>query len=117
MKTYEPAIGRPLPVTREQAESDSARAARLERASFYNSRRWRVVASLHLAREPICCWCGRLAEMVDHILPRLLRPDLAFTSSNLRSCCRACHARHGEKGGGGGGPRGDPGHIQEGHFA
>ena len=117
MREYDPPIGRVLPVSRQQVESESARRTRLERERFYCSRRWRTVSKLQLACEPLCCWCGRLAELADHIIPRLARPDLAFKDSNLRSCCRRCHARHGEKRGGGVGQSDKIAVIQGGHFA
>lgn len=98
MRKLTSSVGQSLPaMSRIEIESQEARAARQERMAFYSSRRWREVARRQLADEPLCCWCGRLADMVDHVTPRLQRPDLAYARDNLRSCCRACHAIHGVK--------------------
>ena len=82
---------------RLECESPEARRARIERRTFYSSDRWRKVQAVQLARFPLCCWGNHLATMVDHVVPRLDRPDLAYTLSNLRSCCRHCHAVHGRR--------------------
>ena len=98
LKTFVPPVGRTLPpLNRTQTESAAAKAARQERAKFYSSRVWRRTAAAQLGAFPLCCWCNRLATMVDHIIPRLDAPDIAFDPSNLRSCCRACHSTHGKK--------------------
>ena len=39
------------------------------------------------------------AAVVDHIIPRRDRPDLALDPSNLRALCHDCHNRHGQKAG------------------
>ena len=105
MQVFRPKIGRRLEPIRDRRETESpaARAARIERARFYNGTRWRRLARRHLAANPLCVFCGRLTELVDHVAPRLDRPDLAYDPANLRSCCRACHSRFGEKHMGGGG--------------
>lgn len=100
MKQFTPGVGRvmqPPQAKRTQSESEAAKAARLERGRFYAATRWIKLSRQVLAANPLCVWCGKLAEMVDHIIPRLERPDLAFDRDNLRSCCRRCHAIHGEK--------------------
>jgi 5-methylcytosine-specific restriction endonuclease McrA len=104
VRTFQPGVGRELPTTRVQAESPDARLARLERGRFYASVRWRRLAAWFLAKHPICEFaaagcqpCDQLATVVDHRVPRLVRPDLAYDADNLRSACAACHARHGDK--------------------
>lgn len=115
MKLFRPGVGRVLPAAnrRQDTETPDAKAARLERMAFYSTRRWRRCASLYLARFPLCHWCGRLASMVDHIIPRLTRPDLAYDETNFRPACVKCHSIHGEKAipPGGGTPRLDAGAI------
>ena len=104
MKVFRPPVGRVLPrrVRRQDAETEAAGEARRERMAFYSGRRWRRLARCYLAAHPVCVWCGRLAEMVDHVVPRRRRPDLAYDPLNLRACCRRCHARQGKKMTGGG---------------
>jgi len=100
VKSYAPNVGRTVALRsqgREARESDAAKAARLERRAFYSSRAWRKLARLYLARHPLCNWCGRFADTVAHVKPRLEYPDLAFDWDNLRSACRACHSEHGRK--------------------
>ena len=57
---------------------------------------------MFLAQNPVCCDpFGRHAKVsrivpavdVDHIKPRLERPDLAFSPSNLRPLCKSCHGK------------------------
>lgn len=67
-----------------------------ETLRVYRSRRWRQLALVHLAREPLCRTCREdglvvAAVDVDHVAPLALRPDLAFDDSNLASRCRSCH--------------------------
>jgi 5-methylcytosine-specific restriction endonuclease McrA len=91
-------VGRVLPLPPTAAESPEAQAARRERVAFYSSRRWRRVAAYFLARNPVCQICNHAAaSVVDHVLPRLDRPDLAFSAANLRTACRPCHNRLGAK--------------------
>ena len=97
MRQFLPGVGRVIERPRTAGESAAAAAARRERMAFYSSRLWRAVARRFLAANPTCCWCGRLATMVDHRLPRLERPDLAYDPLNLRACCRRCHAMHGAR--------------------
>ena len=79
---------------------------------FYKSPAWRRARQQALERDMYLCQdClaakqrgervrVRGAEVVHHIQPRELRPDLALELSNLISLCDACHnKRHPEKGG------------------
>lgn len=44
----------------------------------------------------LCAKCGRLAEVVHHIIPIEERPDLRLVASNCQALCRACHEKvHG----------------------
>ena len=97
METFKPGVGRVLKRKRVDLETVDAKAARLERSRFYSGVRWRRCAKHYLANNPLCKWCGHIASMVDHIKPRLDRPDLAFDVDNFRSCCRRCHSMHGHK--------------------
>jgi Restriction endonuclease len=67
---------------------------------FYSSNDWRklrtrVRADWILAGKP-CGWCGQPIEphmgtIVDHVIPRKQRPDLALRISNLQLLHHRCH--------------------------
>lgn len=97
MRTFDP-VGQSLPVRPVVSQTPEAKAAERERQAFYNNARWRKVSQAFLAANPVCSFgCGRLAALVDHVLPRRTRPDLAYAWSNLRSACVRCHNQHGER--------------------
>lgn len=72
---------------------------------FYKRKAWLAVRLLALERDQyICQEClrqyeqGKIirpkrAEMVHHIKPRKLYPELELTLSNLESLCNTCHER------------------------
>lgn len=72
---------------------------------FYHTSAWARVRRLALARDFYLCQecmrqveAGKLlrprkADMVHHIKPRRLYPELALTLSNLESLCNLCHER------------------------
>lgn len=61
-------------------------------ARLYNSTTWRKIRAAHMAAEPVCRECGRLAHMVDHIIP--IRSGGSMTDrNNMQSLCNQCHAR------------------------
>ncbi len=75
------------------------KACNLKRGDpFYCSARWRRLRRLVLNRQPVCLdpfnrHVGpEPATEVDHIVPRLEAPELAYTLSNLRGRCRRCHS-------------------------
>ncbi len=45
-----------------------------------------------MAAEPLCRMCGRLADLVDHIVP-IMDGGAVLDEENLQSLCTACHAR------------------------
>ena len=60
--------------------------------------RWRRLSRSIMAASPVCQHCHeRLSAVVDHILPRLDRPDLSFEPTNLRALCEDCHGAVGHK--------------------
>jgi hypothetical protein len=78
---------------------------------FYASAAWRAVRQLALKRDRwMCVQCSAKVHtkgsmIVDHIIERKARPDLALTLTNLRTLCRKCDAmRHRNKYLGGGQP-------------
>ena len=99
---------------RHQAEYDSRRVdqakktnaryneRRSESDKFYGTARWRKLSLYFRKLHPLCANCkaeGRVtpAQVVDHIEPYKLRPDLATEWSNLRALCHACHNRIGAR--------------------
>jgi 5-methylcytosine-specific restriction endonuclease McrA len=70
---------------------------------FYASPAWaklrsKVRASWRRAGSPPCPDCGQKITglpVVDHIIARRKRPDLALVESNLRVICHPCNSRKG----------------------
>jgi 5-methylcytosine-specific restriction protein A len=65
------------------------------------SRRWRDVRAQVLRDEPLCRACTArgetmVAQQVDHILPVVKHPGLAFDRANLQPLCTGCHADKGQ---------------------
>lgn len=76
---------------------------RAEALRFYTSRRWRSFRALVLSGQPLCVECqrnGRIepATELDHIVPRRLRPDLAFEIANVQGLCKSHHSRKTRRG-------------------
>ncbi|MBE7197462.1 MAG: HNH endonuclease [Parafilimonas terrae] len=74
-----------------------------ERDAFYTGRPWRTLRAAHLAAHPLCLFClglGRTikANVVDHVVERLVDPSRALDPTNLRSLCNPCHTRHHKTG-------------------
>lgn len=65
----------------------------------YKSEKYQEWRSLVLARDNHkCVHCGNSGSkhnplQVDHIKPRSVHPDLAYTVSNGRTLCRKCHRK------------------------
>lgn len=73
-------------------------SGRMEDKRFYCSKQWLKTRAIILANDPICRACEAEgivtpAEHIDHIIPRKIRPDLAFDADNLQPLCRSCHGR------------------------
>lgn len=97
--TYCPRHQQEYEAKRAQAVKRSHRRyneGRAESDKFYGTSRWRKLSLYYRKLHPLCVNCkseGRVtpAQVVDHIEPLKLRPDLATEWSNLRSLCHACH--------------------------
>lgn len=68
---------------------------------LYDRRDWHDLTAAIRAEEPWCRMCRTLnlltpADVVDHIIPLRLDPDLALEPSNLQPLCKAHHdsAKH-----------------------
>lgn len=68
---------------------------------FYRRAAWQRVRAAVLARSPLCAdpfglhrRSGQvvLATDVDHVVPRHIRPDLAYDRANLQALCKSCHS-------------------------
>jgi 5-methylcytosine-specific restriction protein A len=82
------------------------RAQRDERPRGNSTKRgydhlWSKVSTRFRQGHPFCRFCEQKgfdatpAEVVDHILPIVDRPDLRLTVSNLQSLCGPCHGCKG----------------------
>jgi hypothetical protein len=75
-----------------------------ERYGIRRSPHWRVIAALHLKRQPFCVACGPYSrhftkKQVHHIFPfhyviRLGRPDLELDDRNLITLCESGPNHH-----------------------
>jgi len=76
-----------------------------ENHSFYSSGKWQRLRGWFIRRNPVCVWCLRPAEVVDHILA-IKDGGEALNDNNLQSLCNSCHQRkrgqeaHHTRGGG-----------------
>ena len=58
----------------------------------YQSKAWRKARRVYLSHHPVCKYCGKLAAVVDHILP--VRHGGGFwDSDNWQPLCKRCHDR------------------------
>ena len=55
--------------------------------------RWRKVRKEYLQYHPACSDCGRMATVVDHIVPHRGNEDLMFDMGNFQALCKSCHGR------------------------
>lgn len=62
------------------------------RDPFYNQARWRAASRAYRVKHPTCA-CGAPSRLVDHVIPRSVRPDLEWTSANWQAQCWRCASR------------------------
>ena len=58
---------------------------------------WSLVRDRRRSLSPFCVRCEAkdlvtAVEIVDHIIPVVIRPDLRLKIANTQSLCRSCHA-------------------------
>ena len=63
--------------------------------------KWKKLRDDYIRHQPLCELrgegCTTAAQIVHHVIPITVRPDLSLERSNLQSLCRRCHSRiHGE---------------------
>ncbi|MBZ7939675.1 MULTISPECIES: HNH endonuclease [Campylobacter] len=61
-----------------------------ESAKFYNSSEWRKLRTIFINKNPFCFNCGKLAKIVDHIIP-IKQGGNRLNQDNLQSLCIKCH--------------------------
>lgn len=72
---------------------------------FYNSENWKRLRRMKLYKNPLCEWCNKVANVVDHI-KRLREGGSRNDLLNLQSLCSSCHnKKRGQESHGGGGGR------------
>lgn len=54
--------------------------------------RWRKARKVFLMNNPACVKCGRLADVVDHIVPHKGDKQLFWNQSNWQPMCTSCHS-------------------------
>lgn len=59
-------------------------------AKFYNSTKWRNARARVKIEEPFCRMCGKVADVVDHIIP-IKAGGKKLARENLQSLCHKCH--------------------------
>ena len=64
-------------------------------------RRWKKLKATVVKQEPLCQLrlpgCTGLSQTADHKIPVKLRPDLAYTRTNLQGACHPCNRRKGAR--------------------
>ena len=83
---------------KEREERRQKGYSKASRDGFYNSSEWRTLRSGYIAENPLCEHCkqyGKLTpgQVVDHIKPVHLNPELSLDWDNLQTLCHSCHAR------------------------
>lgn len=94
---YAPPIHRPPRLETEKLH-EPALERQNDHGEWYANRRWRKFRAWFLSRAPLCARCKErgettLATEVHHVIPRLTRPDLAYSADNLEGLCKSCHSR------------------------
>ena len=58
---------------------------------LYSTKGWKRLRRAHLAAEPLCQYCGRPGQVVDHIEAHRGCEDLFYDSENLMTLCKKHH--------------------------
>lgn len=53
--------------------------------------RWQRYRKYFISRHPLCAECGRMGEVVDHIIPHKGSRALFWDESNHQTLCISCH--------------------------
>lgn len=55
--------------------------------------KWQKTSKAFLHAHPLCVRCGRVAEVVDHIIPHRGDKKLFWDRKNWQPLCKQCHDR------------------------
>lgn len=78
--------------TREKQYNHNRRRYDPEYMSFYQSNAWRKIREQVLIRDNyVCNDCGRIGNVVDHIVPTKQDWDKRLDYDNLQVLCHSCH--------------------------
>jgi 5-methylcytosine-specific restriction enzyme A len=83
-------------------KTDADRAS-IERKAFYSGSRWEALRDRFIRKNPLCARCQSrgltvVADIVHHVVDRLLAPAMAYSWTNLESLCHGCHNKeHGKR--------------------
>ena len=58
---------------------------------LYRTNRWKVSAKKFIYSNPICVYCGHMANVVNHKIPHKGDEHLFWDESNWESACKPCH--------------------------
>ena len=111
IQTQMPNINRTNPMLPWKVSTPKSNKSWGNNTGFYSKKAWRSLRKIKLMEDPLCVNCktkGSLtsAAVVDHIIPRRLRPDLELNWANLQSLCESCHnSKSGTEGRGGRNPK------------
>ncbi len=61
-----------------------------ESNKIYQSKQWKNIRTKQLTNNPFCIRCGRVANLVDHII-EIKDGGAAYDINNLQSMCTSCH--------------------------
>ena len=77
----------------DNADKQYARSdKRQESDRFYGGKAWRKFRAYIKAIKPMLCVdCGGMGNQLDHVVPRLERPEWAYDEDNVEWRCRTCH--------------------------
>lgn len=67
---------------------------------WYKQPRWRRLRKQFLNKHPLCIYCNgvvKTAEIVDHLRPRRLYPELEWEEKNFSPVCSECHRKKSGK--------------------
>ena len=57
---------------------------------FYNSSLWRNTRKVFLFSNPACIVCGKIGEVVDHVIP-IRQGGARLDFRNMQTMCHPCH--------------------------
>ena len=62
-----------------------------EAKRLYITKTWRVCREKYASVHPLCVGCDREEQVVDHIVPVRVRPELFWRADSHQVMCHQCH--------------------------